>query len=182
MDTEGPYLASPDSLYYYYDQERVLKSDSALKWTVKQLKPSELLDMDSVLEAFVPSHLNNMFFHVHVIPDYEAIPYKVSFDFNTTADDFDYQSKTGGVAVPNVREVAMLSSRFALMRDAIGTIEPGKSIIFISAGSWALHDLLRYCLLQTGPADVDAFTWSISIPGVTAAQLAAMRQNYEVKL
>ena len=87
--------------------------------------------------------------------------------FNTTADDFDYQSKTGGVAVPNVREVAMLSSRFALMRDAIGTIEPGKSIIFISAGSWALHDLLRYCLLQTGPADVDAFTWSISIPGAT---------------
>ncbi len=87
--------------------------------------------------------------------------------FNTTADNFDYQSKTGGVPVANHREVAMLSSRFALMRDAIGTIEPGKSIVFISAGSWALHDLLRYVLMQTGPADVDAFTWSISIPGAT---------------
>jgi len=87
--------------------------------------------------------------------------------FSTSADNFDYQSKTGGVAVPNTREVAMLSSRFALMRDAIGSIEPEKSIVFISAGSWALHDLLRYVLLQTGPADVDAFTWSISIPGAT---------------
>ena len=87
--------------------------------------------------------------------------------FSTSADTFDYQNKTGGVAVANKREVAMLSSRFALMRDAIGTIEPGKSIVFISAGSWALHDLLRYVLTQTGPADVDAFTWSISIPGAT---------------
>lgn len=87
--------------------------------------------------------------------------------FNTTADNFDYQSKSGGVSVPNQNEVAMLSSRFALMRDAIGTIEQGKSIVFISAGSWALHDLLRYVLMQTGQGDVDAFTWSISIPGAT---------------
>ena len=87
--------------------------------------------------------------------------------FDTAADNFDYQSKTGGVQTANKREVAMLSSRFALMRDAIGTIEQGKSVIFISAGSWALHDLLRYVLMQTGPADVDAFTWSISIPGAT---------------
>jgi hypothetical protein len=87
--------------------------------------------------------------------------------FKTTADNFDYQSKSGGVAVANQNEIAMLSSRFALMRDAIGTIEQGKSIVFISAGSWALHDLLRYVLMQTGPADVDAFTWSISVPGAT---------------
>ena len=85
MNTEGPYLASPDSLSYYFAQEA--KDENALKWTVKQLKPSEMLDMDSALVAFVPSEFNSTIFHVHVIPDYEEIPYKVSFYLNTKASD-----------------------------------------------------------------------------------------------
>lgn len=94
MNTEGPYLASPDSLSYYFAQEA--KDENALKWTVKQLKPSEMLDMDSALLAFVPSEFSSTIFHVHVTPDYEEIPYKVSFEFNTKADNLFFTDKLYG--------------------------------------------------------------------------------------
>ncbi len=33
---------------------------------------------------------------------------------------------------------------------------------FVTLGRWSMHDLLFYVLRQTGPADVDVATWSIS--------------------
>ena len=179
MDTEGPYLASPDSLYYYYDQERVLKSDSALKWTVKQLKPSELLDMDSVLEAFVPSHLNNMFFHVHVIPDYEAIPYKVSFDFNTTADDLFFTDKLYGDRVFSLEnyETAMLPKVLSLEACFDGWLPKS------SGASYAFWDL-NSDLIETAEVKNDSFavfaTWTDSSDSSCTIESVPMMFN-EVK-
>lgn len=85
--------------------------------------------------------------------------------FDTEADLFGYSKKTGGVQVPNQDELLRVSGRYMTMQQAIGELRPDKTIYFVTAGSWAMHDLLKYILMQTGPAEVKCFTWAVSIPG-----------------
>ena len=70
---------------------------------------------------------------------------------------------TGGVAVAE-NETVRVCGPLLKLKNAIGTLERGKNIHFVTAGSWALHDLVKYLLTQTGPADLLAFTWSLTIP------------------
>ena len=82
-------LASPDSLYKQYGKILADKGlgDKALKWTAP-LKGDEMLDMDSVVWSFAPqARYNDLLLHLHVTPDYEEIPYNVSFYLNTKASD-----------------------------------------------------------------------------------------------
>lgn len=88
--------------------------------------------------------------------------------FDTSADKFDYQNMTGAEKTPTEGELLRLSARDTLMREAIGTLELGQTVHWVSAGTWAMHDLLAYVLSQTGAADVTCFTWAVSVPGAQA--------------
>lgn len=85
--------------------------------------------------------------------------------FDTSADSFDYQKHTGGAIFTPDDEAVAVSGRFLKMRNSIGDIQQGKVIWFVTGAQWAMHDLLRYVLMQTGPGKVRAFTWAISSPG-----------------
>ena len=85
--------------------------------------------------------------------------------FDTTPDLFGYSTKTGTTKVPNQDELLKISGKFTLMREAIGPLQRDRTTFFVTAGSWAMHDLLRYVLSLTGPAEVKCFTWAVSIPG-----------------
>lgn len=75
---------------------------------------------------------------------------------------------------PKIQEV-IWSDRESTMREAIGTISAGTVKYFVSNGSWSMYELLKYVLQQTGPADIDAFTWNLSMPAVTV--LIDLRQQ-----
>lgn len=45
--------------------------------------------------------------------------------------------------------------------EAIGQLRDGESIHFETINKWSLHDMLVYCLEQSGPAHVYFTTWSI---------------------
>jgi len=85
--------------------------------------------------------------------------------FDTSADLFGYSSKTGATKVQTDEQLLKVSGKFMLMREAIGDLAPRRVIFFVTAGSWAMHDLLRYVLDITGPAEVHCFTWAVSPPG-----------------
>lgn len=61
------------------------------------------------------------------------------------------------------------------MRQAIGEIRPGLTTHFVTSGTWSCYELLKYALKTTGPAEVDAFTWNISMPAVT--QILEMKRD-----
>lgn len=85
--------------------------------------------------------------------------------FDTSADLFGYTSKTGATKVLTDEQLLRVSGKYMLMREAIGALAPRRVIFFVTAGSWAMHDLLEYVLDITGPAEVRCFTWAVSMPG-----------------
>jgi len=75
---------------------------------------------------------------------------------------------TGAIRGPGRRSFGLGTPAVALGA-AIGQLQPDADIHFVSAGAWSLHDLIRYTIDQTGaPADVTAFTWSITPSAVNA--------------
>lgn len=92
--------------------------------------------------------------------------------FDTSEDLFGYTKKTGATKVPSENELLKISGKYMLMKNAIGDLSDGKTVFFVTAGSWATHDLLRYVLNITGPAEVKCFTWAVSMPG--AAEIIKM--------
>ena len=75
---------------------------------------------------------------------------------------------TGAIRGPGRRGFGLGTPAVALA-DAIGRLQPDMDVHFVSAGAWSLHDLIRYAIQQTGgPADVLAFTWSITQSAVDA--------------
>lgn len=68
---------------------------------------------------------------------------------------------TGGIRGPGRRLFGAGTPAIAL-EDAIGKLKPGRDTHYVSAGAWSLHDLVRFCLKQTGPGAVTAFTWSLT--------------------
>ncbi len=85
--------------------------------------------------------------------------------FDTSEDLFGYTNKTGATKIPSENEILKVSGKYMIMKEAIGDLSDGKTIFFVTAGSWAMHDLLHYILNITGPAEVKCFTWAVSIPG-----------------
>lgn len=83
--------------------------------------------------------------------------------------------------MPTAQEILKISGRFLSLDSAIGKIEPGQTIHFVTAGAWSLHDLLAYVLRQTGPADVDCFTFSWG-PDATRTALELLRNGRIRKL
>ena len=96
MTAEGPYLAGTDTLYKEYMDKASNNNASspvALKWEVK-LGAGDMLDLDSIVAAFAPTpELSEMLFHLHIIPEYETIPYKVTFDMNTDSKNVFFTDK-----------------------------------------------------------------------------------------
>jgi len=52
------------------------------------------------------------------------------------------------------------------LKFAIGEINDGESIHFVSGALWSTHDLVEYILQQIGPATITACSWSFSNPGI----------------
>lgn len=97
MTAEGPYLAGKDTLYNEYmtkADRNGASTPKALKWTYK-LDTEQVLDLDSVVAAFAPYQglLQEILFHLHIIPEYETIPYKVTFDMNTDSKNVFFTDK-----------------------------------------------------------------------------------------
>jgi hypothetical protein len=49
-----------------------------------------------------------------------------------------------------------------ILKKHIGALIPDKNTHFVTLGRWSMHDLIFYCLKQTGPAHLLIATWSIS--------------------
>lgn len=47
------------------------------------------------------------------------------------------------------------------LNESIGKLKDGTSIHYGQENKWSLHDLIVYCLAQSGPADLFISTWSI---------------------
>lgn len=76
-----------------------------------------------------------------------------------------------------IDEEVRWSGKENTMRQAIGEIRPGLTTHFVTSGTWSCYELLKYALKTTGPAEVDAFTWNISMPAVT--QILEMKRDGE---
>lgn len=50
------------------------------------------------------------------------------------------------------------------LADVVGVLERNTDLHFVTAGSWALHDLALYCARAIGPCDFVGFTWSLTGP------------------
>lgn len=74
-----------------------------------------------------------------------------------------------------VYEEVRWSDKENTMRQAIGEIRPGLTTHFVTSGTWSCYELLKYALKTTGQAEVDAFTWNISMPAVT--QILEMKRD-----
>ena len=96
MTAEGPYVAGTATLYKEYMDKASrnnASSPEALKWEV-QLGADDMLALDSVVAAFAPTpEFQEMLFHLHMVPEYEAIPYKVTFDMNTDSKNVFFTDK-----------------------------------------------------------------------------------------
>jgi len=66
------------------------------------------------------------------------------------------------VNVKNKKGRYLLGKRLDRCRQVIGSVSMGDSIHYASMGEWSLHDIIVHMLEQTGPADVDICTWSVS--------------------
>lgn len=87
--------------------------------------------------------------------------------------------KTGSTKSTPEHHRFKIATPMSSLGEVIGKISKDMDIHYVSAGSWALHDLLRYVIQQVGPADVLGFTWSITQPA--ADQLVDMIQKGEIK-
>lgn len=64
---------------------------------------------------------------------------------------------------------------YDILRAHIGHLEQNQIVNFWTFGRYAMHHVLRYVLSQTGPADVTACTWAISMRAVE--DLLSLRQQ-----
>lgn len=67
-----------------------------------------------------------------------------------------------GTEISTGKSVFVLSKRASGVRDSIGELTMGKTIHFVTAAQWAMHDLLEYLLSVTGPAQVYMTMYSVS--------------------
>jgi hypothetical protein len=51
---------------------------------------------------------------------------------------------------------------------AIGIVQPGTTVKFVTDGAWSMHQMLHYCLELCGPAKVMICTWTITEEPVRA--------------
>ncbi len=73
------YLGSSENILKAWEETK----EGYVKWTVN-LGTNDMLDMDSIAAALAPGNaMQYTTFHMHIFPDVEAIPYTVTFDFNT---------------------------------------------------------------------------------------------------
>ena len=55
---------------------------------------------------------------------------------------------------------------YDILRAHVGSLQQNQIVNFWTFGRYAMHHVLRYVLSQTGPADVTACTWAISMRAV----------------
>lgn len=87
------------------------------------------------------------------------------------------RADSGAVTDAN-RQKSMLCKAEQSLAEALPKLERGTTTHYLTAGAWALHDLVRHVARQTGPAHLIGFTWSITEPAVR--QLVTMRDNREL--
>lgn len=59
-----------------------------------------------------------------------------------------------------------VGNEYSILRDHLGDLRQNQIQNFWTSGRYAMQDVLKYVLLQTGPADVSACTWAISTQSV----------------
>jgi hypothetical protein len=74
---------------------------------------------------------------------------------------FQLQSKEV-VSLETEQKECFIGKPFEILKKHIGKISLDKNIHFVTYGRWSMHDLIFYCLKQTGPAHLLIATWSIS--------------------
>lgn len=92
--------------------------------------------------------------------------------------DFNAQRKT--IALKNCRDadspykpintddvsLSCVGDPYDILRAHVGELKQNQVVNFWTFGRYAMHHVLRYVLSQTGPADVTACTWAISMRAV----------------
>jgi hypothetical protein len=117
---------------------------------------------------------------------------------------------SGGIHHSKAKDVAyaMVNESFTALHSRLGDLKQGNYYHLISQGHWSAIHLLKYLLLQTGPAAVRISSWSISENSVrgmvallqeghitdlkclfdfrvsqhTPGALALARQNFDLKI
>jgi hypothetical protein len=73
------------------------------------------------------------------------------------------KAKGGGVTVTGNGEAMYLPNVAKKeLESAIGELKPGLLVHFYTTGAWSMHELVAYCLRQTGPSRVTLSTWTIT--------------------
>lgn len=92
----------------------------------------------------------------------------------------DFSVQTKSIAVRNARHcdspyspvdandvsLSCIGEPYDILRAHVGTLQQNHIVNFWTFGRYAMHHVLRYVLAQTGPADVSACTWAISMRAV----------------
>ena len=93
----------------------------------------------------------------------------MNIDFNAFANRSSSQNKYPSPYHPvdgNSVNSLCVGNEYQLLRDHLGTLQQNSVVNFWTFGRYAMHDVLKYCLLQTGPADVTACTWAVTTQAV----------------
>lgn len=93
----------------------------------------------------------------------------MNIDFNAFANRSSSQNKYPSPYHPvdgNAVNSLCVGNEYQLLRDHLGTLQQNSVVNFWTFGRYAMHDVLKYCLLQTGPADVTACTWAVTTQAV----------------
>ena len=93
----------------------------------------------------------------------------MNIDFNAFANRSASQNKCPSLYKPvdgNAVDSLCVGNEYQLLRDHLGTLQQNSVVNFWTFGRYAMHDVLKYCLLQTGPADVTACTWAVTTQAV----------------
>lgn len=59
-----------------------------------------------------------------------------------------------------------VGNEYSILRDHLGDLQQNQIQNFWTYGRYAMQDVLKYVLLQTGPAEVSACTWAITTQSV----------------
>ena len=79
---------------------------------------------------------------------------KVNKALNAKSDAETTKGAGEAMYLPDVAKKALQA--------AIGELREGHLAHFYTFGAWSLHELVAYCLQQTGPAEVTIMTWTFS--------------------
>lgn len=75
-----------------------------------------------------------------------------------------FEKKISGSIQKNSNSKFALCAPDETIKAKFGHIQANTTRYYVSGGVWALHDLVKYCLNEIGPASIIGFSWNLTTP------------------